>query len=309
MEACFQCLTIGGKRKWDASPTSSEFDSGSFTLWTLAANYARENGCGKYDFYDTPEHWQYVDAYAEFVKKYSVAIDLYSNVDVIPNAELTYRNQKYLEEEHGLTPVPVVHYTCDLDWLRTYMDEGYKVIALGGLVGSTTQDVCQDWIDRAFDIVCSQPSRLPKVCIHGFGVTSYSLLLRYPWWSVDSASWTKAGAFGAILVPHKRKGKFVFTEPPYPVKVSYDSPDRKKAGKHYLSMSKAEQAIVREWLELIQVPLGVMDQWGGIKEYGVLNRHCERKAANLLFFEMFRTHIPKYPWAFNGPRRQGFGLC
>lgn len=249
-----------------------------------------------------------MDNYANFIKRYQVAIDYYSNVDVIPNPELTLRNQKWLEEKHGLSPVPVVHYTTDLKWLRYYMDHGYDYIALGGLVGSTSNEVCRDWVDRAFNIVCDQQSRLPKVFIHGFGVTNYRFMLRYPWYSVDSASWTKIGAFGGILVPHNRNGKFIYNEPPYIVKTSVDSPDSKLRGRHLFNLSRAEKRIVYNWLEFIRVPLGRTAPNGEVEEWGVTNRNCERKAACLLFFEEMRKSLPTYPWAFQGSGRKGFGL-
>lgn len=281
-------------------------DSGAFTLWTKAAKYAKENRCSQWDYYDTDEFYQYMDDYAKFVKKYQIAIDLYANVDAVGNAEITYRNQKYLEKKHNLSPVPVVHYKTDLKWLKKYMDEGYELIGLGGLVGSMNQDGCQYWIDRAFDLVCDQPSRLPKVKLHGFGVTSYELLLRYPWWSVDSSTWTKVGAFGGILVPHKRRGKFVFTEQPYVIKVSQESPTAKEQGRHYLTMSPTEQRIIREWLDEIRVPLGKMGDDGEKVEEGVMTDHSYRRAACLLFFEKMRESLPEYPWPFRIGRQEGF---
>lgn len=290
---------------------SSHFlDSGSFSLWTKAEEYAKEHKADKWAFYDTQEHWDYLDAYAAFVKKYAAGIDLYANVDTIGNPELTWRNQKYLEKTHGLTPVPVVHYRTDLEWLQFYMRKGYDLIALGGLVGSTKQEDCVAWLDRAFDIICDQPSRLPKHKIHGFGVTSYLLLLRYPWWSVDSTSWTKVGAYGGILVPHKRGGKFVFDVEPYLMKVSSSSPDTSKRGGHVLNLSKAEQKVIREWLDFIGIPFGKGKEGeDNIEEYGVINRHSERKAANLLFFEAMRNSLPDWPWPFRkNSGRRGFGL-
>lgn len=281
-------------------------DSGAFTLWTKAAKYAEEKKCGRWDYYDTTEFWAYMDAYANFVKKYQVAIDLYANVDVIPNPKLTWRNQAYLEEQHGIEPVPVVHFTTNLKWLQFYMDRGYEVIGLGGLVGSTSQDDCRAWIDRAFDMVCDHSSRLPQVKIHGFGVTTYDLLIRYPWYSVDSTSWTKIGAFGGILVPHKRRGKFIFDEQPYLMKVSGESPDRGKMGRHVLTMSQAEIAIVQEWLDYIKVPMGKMDGAGETVEWGVVTQHTYRRAANLLFFEEMRKALPDYPWPFRSVRSKGF---
>lgn len=296
-------------------------DSGSFSLWTKAAKFSQETGRPEAEFYDSEEHWQYLKDYAAFVKKYQIGIDLFANVDAIPSkskgvlalsptqsAELTWRNQRYLEKEFGITPVPVVHYREDLKWLRKYIDKGYELIALGGLVGSTDQDGCRDWIDRAFEMVCDNPQRLPCVKLHGFGVTSYDLMVSLPWWSVDSTTWTLSGGFGKILVPHRRSGKFVFTEQPYDVQISSESPKTSEAGRHYLTMSTAEQAVVRDWLQHINVPLGKVDAEGKAVENGVITRHTERRAANLLFFEKMQEALPTWPWAWKSTRRKGFGM-
>lgn len=288
-------------------------DSGSFTLWRKNDALMEEDPKrDPWAFYDSDEFWQYVDDYCAFVKKYKIAIDLYANVDVIPNPKLTWRDQRYIEKNYGLKPVPVVHYKTDLKWLRHYIDKGYEMICLGGLVGSTSQDACRAWIDRCFEMVCDNPSRLPCVKLHGFGVTSFELMFRYPWYSVDSTSWTKVGAYGGILVPHRRGGKFIFTEQPYLMKMSDESPETVMFDRHYLTMSKAEQAVVEEWLDLIKVPLGKRGprkpdgSLGEIIELGVVTGHADRRAANLHFFELMRDAIPKYPWPFRSTRRQGF---
>lgn len=296
-------------------------DSGAFSL------YAREVLSKKppppretrYAFYEGREFWDYVDAYAAFVKQYADCIDYYANVDVIYNPEKTWEVQRYLEDKHGLRPVPVVHYGTPLKWLEQYIAGGYGYVGIGGLAFSTVSSY-RKWLDAVFAVVCPGPSRLPVIRTHGFAMTSYEMLLRYPWWSVDSASWTKSGAFGNILLPHKRKGSFTFETEPYVVSISTDSPTTKEAGKSYHTMSKAEQAVVREWLELIGVPLGKgeVHKEGKLKgklvdpetgEYGVINRHSERKVANLLFFERLRAWLPAYPWPFAVTRQAGFGLA
>ena len=231
-------------------------------------------------------------------------------MDVIPNPELTYRSQKYLEDRHGLRPVPVVHYTTDLKWLRRYMDEGYEIIGLGGLVGRMKTPGCRRWVERAFELVCDQPSRLPRVKLHGFGVTDYLSMVRYPWWSVDSTTWAKVGGFGNILVPHYRRGRFVFDLEPYVIKVSRD--DLTNGTKfHYLSLPPQGRRIINRWLERIGVPLGTNKP--GTKEpqeLGVINQHAYRRAACLLFLEEMRKSLPDWPWPYRPTRRmRGMGLC
>ncbi len=290
----------------DTGCVESHFlDSGAFSQWSASQAYAKEHKTDRWAYYHTDEFWQYMDDYADFVKKYHYGIDLYANVDAIPNPVLTYRNQKYLEDCHELAPVPIVHYTSDLKWLRRYIDEGYELIGLGGLVGSTSQDSCKGWIDRAFDIVCDTRDRMPKVKIHGFGVTTYVLMSRYPWYSVDSTTWTKVGAFGGIFIPHKRNGKFVFNVSPYLMKVSNDAPDRRLQGKHVLTLSPLEKGIIQEWLDHIGIPLGRYGKDGEVKEHGVVTRHTERRGANLLFFEAMRKSLPQYPWPWTSKRRKG----
>lgn len=284
-------------------------DSGAFTLWGAAMKWAKETGRSRWEFYNTDEHWEYLARYAKFVKKYAAGIDHYANVDVIQNAELTYRNQKFLEKEYGLHPVPVVHLAPHSErWLKKYMDEGYDFIGLGGLAGKASRRSRVEWLNKCFDLVCNGPDRLPRVKLHGFGITSYPLLLKYPWWSVDSVTWAKAGGFGRILVPHKRKGRFVFDETPYLIATSMECSLRKEIDGHYLTLSEAARKIVKEWLDKIGVPLGKIGKDEEVLEFGVLTRHTERRAANLMFFEALRKSLPEWPWPYRPSGQRSFGL-
>ena len=282
-------------------------DSGSFSLWGKAKEYQKANGGGPYDYYDTPEHYEYLDRYAAFIKAHKAGIDYYANVDVIPEPVKTARNQSYLEQ-HGLDPVPVIHYQTDLRWLKKYIDAGYKYIALGGLVGSMDKPECRQWLDKAFEIICETPDHLPKVKIHGFGVTAHDLLVRYPWYSVDNAAWTKVGGFGGVFIPHKRGGKFDLFQAPYILKFSNDAPERAMPGRHFHTLRAGERAVVQEWLDQIGVPLGKLDGNNYPIEHGVTTRYIERWAANLHYFNRLASALPPWPWAFRLPKRQSLGV-
>lgn len=301
------------KREVDCVPyakgcESLFLDSGSFTLWTKAAQFAKATGRDKWEFYDTDEFWKYVDAYAAFVHKYYAACDLYANMDVIPNPDLTWRNQQYLEDRHALTPVPVVHFRTDLKWLEKYIDRGHEFIALGGLVGSISKPSCKDWLNRAFNVICDQPSRLPRVKVHGFGVSSFSAMRKWPWWSVDSVRWTKQGGFGRIIVPKKRGGKFDFTTRPMVLAVSSDPKWKTAAGVQHLDrMNKGERQMVLDWLEYLNIPLGKCDPDGDVIEPGVTNLDLDRRVCNLQYYEHFRKTIPPWPWPFRYRKRPSFG--
>lgn len=282
-------------------------DSGAHSLYTKHV-IARKHRDG-YAFYDGLEFKAYCDEYAAFVKKHASCIDYYANVDVIFDPDRSWKTLKYLENEHGLRPVPVIHYGAAMSWVHKHLDAGYEFLGIGGLGQEATAAAYRKWADNVFSVLCPGPSYLPVARTHGFAMTSFSLMRRYPWWSVDSASWTKSGAFGNVMIPHRRSGAFTFDTPPYVICMSCESPSAKKLGDHYLTVTKAEQATVRAWLEEINIPLG--KGLPGDEDFveGVLNHHSHRKIANLMFFERLRASLPAYPWPFRPVKKAGFGLA
>lgn len=307
-------------------------DSGAFSLWGEARKYAQETGRPSRDYFYSDGFWDYMDDYAKFVKENRVAIDHYANVDVIRDPELTWRNQRYLEDEHGLDPVPAFHYPNDLKWFRKYVDLGYEYIGLGGLIGKLGESSCLRWLDSCFNYICSGQDRTPSVKIHGFAVTSFQAMISYPWYSVDSATWVRAGAYGMVLIPRTRGGEFVFNTAPMTVNMSCETPTGKKwqekkenpkvgiiheqngkviDGYHYLGLPPTVKRMVDDWMEYIDIPLGKIDRNGEVLEVGVLTRHLERRAANVFYFHHLQQHLPEWPWPFipKGRRREeGFGF-
>jgi hypothetical protein len=270
-------------------------DSGVFSLRIDAEKYAKEKGVPVKTYYDSPEYWKYVDNYAEFVKKYKRGIDYYANVDVIGDPVLSWRNQKYLEEKHGLSPVPVYHISEEYSWYYKYA-ERYDYICIGGWAATNgNKEQKTKWIDRCFRIVCDSKS-IPTKKLHGFGITSWKLLIDFPWFSVDSTSWIQLGAYGVILIPHKRHGKFTFSLDPIRLSVSLDRP-RENGLLHYMSLSKSEQRIVREWLDIIGMEYGELaaDKKTPIK-LGVICNSGQRKKANVLTFQKMADSLPEWPW-------------
>ncbi len=151
-----------------------------------------------FTYTDTEEYKQYRDDYIAFLHKYHNEIYVYSNLDVINNPRLTYKNQRILESE-GLNPIPVYHLGSDVKWLKKYLDK-YEYIALGGLVPNPTT-VLIPILDRLFKDYLLDENGLVRVKLHGFACTSVPLMLRYPWYSVDSATCRKLAAYGSIALP------------------------------------------------------------------------------------------------------------
>ena len=86
-------------------------------------------------------------------------------------------------ERQGCSPIPCFHYGEDKKYLEYYINKGYNLISLGGMVGKPTK-LLRGWLDNIFQ-------KYPNQKFHGFGLTRIKLIERYPWYSVDSSSWIK----------------------------------------------------------------------------------------------------------------------
>ena len=102
--------------------------------------------------------------------------------------------------------VPVLHYDPDRKkvarWLIRYLEKGYSLIGLGGFSSSDDFGIggLERLLDFVFSLLCPKWNNYLPVCrVHGFAMTSPNLMLKYPWWSVDSASWIKSAAYGNII--------------------------------------------------------------------------------------------------------------
>lgn len=208
-------------------PIKLMLDSGAFSAWKRGVEID-------------------IDEYCEYIKKHEHLLYSYVTLDTIPgkpnvrktqaeinsSAELSYKNQQYMKKK-GLAPIPVFHMGEDFRWLRRYMDDGEPYIGISP-AADLPQGQIREWLDRAFTAVCDKDG-WPTVKTHGFGVASFALLKRYPWFTADATSWALTAAYGSVYIP-VYKGKVPdYTQPP--VKLTVSEVDR-KAGElpsdHYL---------------------------------------------------------------------------
>jgi len=143
-----------------------------------------------------------IQDYIDFIKAYD--FELYANLDVIGKAGATMKNQKIMEAA-GLTPIPTYHVGEDLKYLKHYL-ANYEYISIGGLVGMSSSDLIKE-LKKVFDLICDNKGR-PKVKVHGFGITGFRLIKKFPWYSLDSNSPVMAAANGRIYLPKIIRGKF-----------------------------------------------------------------------------------------------------
>ena len=150
-----------------------------------------------FDFAENKEVKEFIEKYIAFVKKYEKQLYGYVNMDIIFNPEKTWDNQKYLES-CGLDPIPVFHFGEDFSWLKKYMDK-YEYIGISGLGADIKKkQYFQSFGDRVFRYLSESGQNFK---IHGFAATAFSLMTRYPWYSVDSTTWIKLPAYGRVLIP------------------------------------------------------------------------------------------------------------
>lgn len=280
-------------------------DSGAHTIYTLEVIH--KGHAEGYGYYTSPEFKKYVRKYCEWLKANEDSLDLYVVVDAIFHPQLSWNVLKFMEKEYGLHPIPVIHFGTDLRWIDKYLDHGYDFLGIGGLGQEASRNAYFKWADGVFDRLCDNTRRIPVAKTHGFAMTSYQLMIRYPWYSVDSASWAKAAGFGQIFVPHKRNGKFVFNEEPYVIGFSHRSELVKSDRNHFLCLSRGEQRVILDWLDEIGVPLGSVHPNGRMKEYGVLSQYHARAVACVKFFDRMCQSLPAWPWSFpKPPADEGF---
>lgn len=236
-------------------------DSGAFSAFTLGVSLSVKDYC------------DYIDRNRDILRVEDGVV-MASVLDGIGDPLQTYRNQLEMEYR-GVRPLPCFHAGEDERYLEHYV-ANYDYITLGGMVGSSTQQLCI-WLDRMWDRYLTDGSGRAKVKVHGFGITAVPIMERYPWFSCDSSSWIQSAAFGSIVTPDYG-----------PLNVSSKSPSRHDAGQHISNLTPVEQDKVYRMLEeqgftyerlsTIYESRAAYNLWA----YGVINtminvsRKCER---------------------------------
>lgn len=89
----------------------------------------------------------------------------------------------------GLPVIPIFHFGEPWDFLEYYKSAFGDRIGLGGIATGLSSIKRRQWLDQVF-------ARAYPAKFHGFGVASEDLLMRFPFYSVDSASWHTGLRYG-----------------------------------------------------------------------------------------------------------------
>lgn len=238
-----------------------------------------------------------LDKYAQFIKDNSDIIHVASNLDVIgrDQEQGSYDNQKYLEKL-GVSIGPVHHARDRDDWLKRYLDEKYPYIFLGGMVPETT-NYLRDWLDHIWERYLTNPDGTARVKIHGFGLTTLELMLRYPWFSLDSTAWVMNSRYGICFVDIEGKT--------YKVHFSDQSPSRfDDGGWHYSTLKPAEKKKVDDRLAAVEATrikdvdteLWLEEKAGfkqGYNAEAMSKMYGWRDGWNIDYFNRVQARIPK----------------
>ena len=265
-----------------------------------------------------------LDSYIKFIHRFGKYFSTYANLDVIGDVKGTLRNQKEMEKQ-GLVPLPCFHSGEPLKYLHYYIDN-YPYFALGGVAGKLKgADAISSWLDQIFSWVGD------KTKVHGFGITSVKLMLRYPWFSVDSTSWLKLGGCGKVYVAKPwspSPGAYAI------IGVSARSPTQKRVGVHLSTFPANQRQYILDYFKEKGIPLGHSDfktedvdyilkknecwlseEKNGEREVevrgelGLCNDYRVRQLMCMLFFLDLEEKMKPWPWTYETKSEStGFGL-
>lgn len=197
-------------------------DSGAFSAWNIGTTIDLTGYCNY-----IKEHWD--------LWRWEDDALMCSVLDGIGDPVKTWQNQIEMERQ-GVRPLPCFHFGEPPEALEWYI-ERYSYITLGGMVGKTTQQL-EQWLDVIWEKHLLDASGKPRTKVHAFGITSFKIMERYPWFSCDSSSWIQTAAFGNIIT--ERWGNIC---------VSDQSASKHQFGRHVTTLSPIERQTVEQYLD------------------------------------------------------------
>jgi len=152
--------------------------------------------------------------------------------------------------------IPVFHQGDEVEWLKRYIKFGTPYI---GLSPDKNLSIAKrmKWM-RGLQGIISDNGK-PIVKTHIFGTTFPSFLFAFECYSVDSTLWLRHAAYGKLLVPRSKGGKYDYSLSPFSLAVSKQSPDIKRKGASIDNVRGKERKYFLDYIESLGVPLGESD--------------------------------------------------
>jgi len=256
-------------------------DSGAFSAWTKKTEINLDDYC----------NWclENID-YINYVVNLDVIPGSFGEKN-LPQSEIDrsarkgWENYEYMLSK-GVPKEKLIHifhqgeyYKC-LEKMVAAMD----YIGLSPANDRTTNQKI-DWLDSCMKYVTDDKGH-PIVKFHGFAVTSLKLMMRYPWYSVDSTSWVMTSRMGSVYVPIFKNGIYIYDENSWKVCVSEKSPNVKDAGKHITTFAPQARDVICNYFKL-----------KGFTLEELASDYMKRDELNIIYFNDLEKIFPEWPRA------------
>lgn len=226
------------------------------------------------------------------------------NLDVVDEGRLSYRNWKIMLDA-GVRTLPVYHVTTDEMWLAKYCAQT-DYVGIGAIARAHDSKRAIA-LDRVWERYLVDEDRMPTHKVHGMGITSFTLMKRYPWYSLDSTSWFMVAMYGHLCIPRRRHGRWDFGGQALKITFSEKGNNRKVKNKHIENLSPPERRDLLAYCKEMGFPLGeskprsvqilgkrvLVHDDPRITEVGLSNNFEMRALMNLEYYARFQQ---EHPW-------------
>jgi hypothetical protein len=202
--------------------------------------------------------------YIAWLHDHKGLLGAYVGLDVIPGqhgrarttdevekaAAASYKNQQIMLDA-GLEPIPVFHQGEPWSYLEQYLKDGEPYIGISAFK-DVPASVQRKWLDEAFSVLTNDDGK-PIVKVHGFAITNQPFLIRYPFFTCDSTTWSLGPGYGHILVPRlQARDMTKFDWPERPIRFVASGVEQMNPGaqtKQTEQLGKMHLAAVTKFLE------------------------------------------------------------
>lgn len=153
-------------------------DSGAFSAYTQGAQVRLED-------------------YAAWLERWAHRVHAYASLDVLFDPEATMANTARLRELGAKDAMPVFHLGSPMEVFERYVAEE-PYVGVGGMAsGTLTMKDARLW--KYLDVLHGKAAAA-GTRLHGFGLSSWPVVKRFPWYSFDSSTAGSGYRYGRVLV-------------------------------------------------------------------------------------------------------------
>ena len=259
-------------------------DSGAFSAWTQKKPIDIDS---------------YIAFLHEVLKKDKRMV--YANLDVIGDGKASYQNWKEMRSQ-GLNPLAVYHINTDIKWLKKYLDRTAYVGI--GAMARTPDSKRRMALDRIWGEFLTDSNGMPTIHVHGFGLASFELMGRYPWYSIDSTSWMIPGIYGKIYVPSRLNGEWRY-DMKFVMGCSPDTSLRCWKGNHFENVGPLQRKNLMDYLKETGFKYGKSKVVDGEEEIVVPGISNDRDIRCFITALLFSRYVQTLKWPRAFTRRGG----